>query len=322
MTVLRSKFIGFLEVKGYSAATIRNYVQVVVQFQRFIGHSPVKLTQDEIRDYLLYLKRERKLQVRTLNLHLYGIRSFCNFILPDADIMGPFDRMREPKHQVQVLSREEIERVLNAAEDIRDKAVISVMYSSGIRLNECAHLKITDIDSNRMLVHVHDGKGAKDRYTLLSPRTLLTLREYWLRDRPTVYLFEGNTPGVPIHHRWMQEVVRRAGRRANIGKQVAPHILRHSLRRCSAQAFATHLLEAGTPLQVIQQLLGHESIATTAMYTHVSTDLLRNVKSPFDAPLTPPANRPLLPPEVSGPAGAPQPARRRRGRPRKNERRA
>jgi len=324
MTALRAKFVAFLEVKGYSAATIRNYVQVVAQFQRFIKHSPVRLTQEEIRNYLLDLKRVHKLAVRTLNLHMYGIRAFCNFILPDADIMRSFTRMREPKHQPQVLSRQEVEKVLDAASDIRDKAVISLMYSSGIRLNECAHLKVTDIDSNRMVVHVNNGKGAKDRYALLSGRTLQILRDYWRRDRPKQWLFEGTTQGAPLHHRWVQEVVRRAGRRANIGKPVAPHILRHS--------FATHLLEAGTPLQVIQHLLGHESIATTAIYTHVSTDLLRNVKSPFDTPLPaqPAAPATLMPrrrgrpPKSKGVASVPTPATlpRRRGRARKNGRSA
>ena len=131
MTELRSRFVAYLEVKGYSAASIRNYVQVIAQFQRFLGHSPVKLTQDEIRNYLLDLKRVHKLQIRTLNLHMYGIRAFCNFILPDTDIMAPFTRMREPKYQLQVLSRQEIEKVFEAASDIRDKPALSTRPSQG-----------------------------------------------------------------------------------------------------------------------------------------------------------------------------------------------
>lgn len=292
MTELRSKFIGYLELKGYSSATIRNYVQVIVQFSRFIKHSPVKLTREEITNYLLTLKRVNKLQVRTLNLHMYGIRSFCNFLLPDADIMRSFTRMREPEHQPAVLSRPEIERLIVAASSIRDKALISLMYSSGIRLNECVHLRLGDIDSARMIVHVNQGKGAKDRYALLSKRSLDLLREYFREYRPKQWLFEGKVPGTPMHHRWVQQIVRNAGRTAGIGKKVAPHILRHS--------FATHLLEQGVALQVIQHLLGHAKISTTAIYTHVSTDMLRSVKSPFD---TPPADAPatLQPPVCAQP---------------------
>jgi len=179
MTELRSRFVAYLELKGYSPATIRNCVQVVAQFQKFTGHSPVKLTREEIGNYPLTLKRVNKLQIRTLNLQMYGIRAFCNFILPDTDIMAPFTRMKEPKHHPQVLSRQEIEKVVEAAGGVREKSIISLMYSSGIRLNECAHLKVADIDSKRMLIHVNAGKGNKDRYALLSPRTLDVLREYW-----------------------------------------------------------------------------------------------------------------------------------------------
>lgn len=311
MTELRSKFIGFLELKNYSNATVRNYVQVVKQFSEFIGHSPVKLTQDDIRNYLLHLKRVKKLEARTINLHLYAIRSFCQFMLPDTDIMRPFTRMREPDKQPQVISRQEVEKLIEGAGNLKCRAVISLLYSSGIRLSECTHLRIADIDSKRMVIHIHAGKGAKDRYALLSARTLSILREYYRAYRPVEWLFPGKVPGQPLHSRIIQEFVRFTGRKIGLDKHVSPHILRHS--------FATHLLEAGVPLQVIQHLLGHSRISTTAIYTHVSTEMLSKVTSPFDAPVTPPSSP--IPQEVLQSLEVADKGqlqfKRKRGRPRK-----
>lgn len=313
MTELRSKFIAFLELKGYSKCTVRNYVQVVKQFSEFIGHSPVKLTQDDIRNYLLHLKRVKKLEARTINLHLYAIRSFCQFMLPDTDIMRPFTRMREPDKQPKIISREEVEKLIEGAGNLKCKAVISLLYSSGIRLSECTHLRIADIDSKRMVIHIHEGKGAKDRYALLSKRTLGILREYYKTYRPVEWLFPGKVPGQPLHSRIIQEFVRFTGRKIGLDKHVSPHILRHS--------FATHLLESGVPLQVIQHLLGHSRISTTAIYTHVSTEMLRTVTSPFDAPATPPSSP--IPPEILQSAKLADKGslrfKRKRGRPRKTE---
>jgi site-specific recombinase XerD len=283
MTELRSRFIAFLELKNYSKRTIDSYVHVVKQFAVFINRSPDKLTQDDIRNYLLHLKRVKKLEPKTINLHLYAIKSFCQFMLPDTDIIRPFTRMREPDKQPKVISREEAERLINAADTLKRKAIISLFYSSGIRLAECTNLRISDIDSKRMVIHIHGGKGAKDRYALLSPRTLGILREYYLKYRPKEWLFPGQIPGNPLHSRIVHEIVRSTAQKAGLDKTVSPHVLRHS--------FATHLLEGGTPLQVIQHLLGHARIDTTAIYTHVSTDMLRSVTSPFDAPLPPPSTQ-------------------------------
>jgi integrase/recombinase XerD len=330
MTELRSKFIAFLELKNYSKRTIGGYVQVVKQFSEYIGHSPAKLTQDDIRNYLLDLKRVKKLEPKTINLHLYAIRSFCQFMLPDTDIMRPFTRMREPNKQPQVISKQEVEKLLDGAGNLKCKAAIAVLYSSGIRVSECTNLRIADIDSKRMIIHVHDGKGAKDRYALLSPRTLVILRDYYKAYHPVEWLFPGKIPGRPVHSRIIQEFVRFTGRKVGLDKPVSPHILRHS--------FATHLLEAGVPLQVIQHLLGHARIDTTAIYTHVSTEMLSKVMSPFDAPAVAPSSptiAELLPPAEQSPkrpVGRPRKKtpwpdktdnasipKRKRGRPRKIE---
>ena len=308
MTELRSRFIAFLELKNYSKRTICSYVHAVKHLSLFIGHSPAKLTQDEIRNYLLHLKRVKKLEPRTINQQLYAIKSFCEFMVPGTDIMRPFTRMREPNKQPKVLSREEIEKLLNGAGNLKCKAVIALLYSSGLRLAECTNLRIADIDGKRMIIHVHEGKGAKDRYALLSERALGILREYYRKFRPVEWLFPGKIPGRPLHSRIIQEMVRYTGRKVGLDKTVSPHVLRHS--------FATHCLEAGVPLQVIQHLLGHSRIDTTAIYTHVSTDLLRSVRSPFDTPIPPPPQHSAVIPDLLEPETPVQP-KRKRGRPRK-----
>ena len=277
MSPLRARFIGYLELKGFSPKTVRNYVQVVKQFSVHLGKSPVHMTRLDVENYLLHLKRVKKLEARTINLHFYGLRSFCSFMLPDSDIMKPFGRMREPHRQPKILSRQEVEKVIESAENLKHKAIISLMYSSGIRLNECVHLTIKDVDSKRMVLHIIGGKGAKDRYAVLAERTLHILRDYYRKYRPVQWLFEGGKTGQPLHPRTIGNIVATTAFKAGLARNVSPHILRHS--------FATHLLEAGTPLQIIQRLLGHARIDTTALYTQVSAELLHSVKSPFDTPV-------------------------------------
>jgi site-specific recombinase XerD len=289
MTPLRARFIAHLELKGYAAKTRRNYLDPIIQFTRWLKRSPDTLTKEDVQRYLLFIKRDRKLAIRTLNIHIYALKCFCNFILPEADIMAPYRRLKEPKHNPMVLSREEINAVINTEQNLKYKAIVAILYSSGIRLDECINLKVSDIDSARMIIRVHDGKGAKDRQTILSLRALNILRDYWRRFRPRTYLFEGYVPGKPIHHRTVGEIVATAGFKAGLRRRISPHVMRHT--------FATHLLEDGVPLQVIQMLLGHERIQTTSIYTHVSTDMLAAVKSPFDtkAPRPPRAESPNKP---------------------------
>jgi integrase/recombinase XerD len=306
MTELRSRFIAFLELKNYSKRTICSYVHAVKHLSLFLGHSPAKLTQDDIKNYLLHLKRVKKLEPKTINQHLYAIKSFCHFMLPDTDIMSPFTRMREPNKQPKIISRQDVEKLIAGASNLKRKAVIALLYSSGIRAGECTRIRITDIDGNRMIIHIHGGKGAKDRYAILSERTLDTLRKYYRAYRPEEWLFPGNTPGKPLSQRAIQDIVKHTGWKVGVATSVSPHVLRHS--------FATHCLEAGVPLQVIQHLLGHSRIDTTAIYTHVSTDLLRSVRSPFDMPV--PSQQPPVLPDLLEPT-VPETPKRKRGRPRK-----
>ena len=304
MTELRSRYIAFLELKNYSQKTITSYVHAIKKFSEFLGYSPTRLTQDTIRNYLLHLKRVKKLEPKTINQHLYALKSFCQFMIPETDIMRPFTRMREPTKQPRIISRQEVEKLIAGASNPKRKAVISLLYSSGIRGGECTRIRIADIDSDRMIIHIHGGKGAKDRYALLSERTLHILRSYYRKYRPKEWLFPGNTPGKPISQRAIQDIVKHTGWKAGIATSISPHVLRHS--------FATHCLEAGVPLQVIQHLLGHSRIDTTAIYTHVSTDLLSKVKSPFDQPVPEQPQSPLLP---FSPLAPDKPEKKKRGRP-------
>lgn len=216
-------------------------------------------------------------------------------MLPDADIMSSFKRMRTPKYQPVVLSVQDVAAMIDLTENLKTRAIIATMYSAGLRLDECCHLKVSDIDSKRMTILVN-GKGQKQRLGLLSTMTLEILRTYYRRYRPSQWLFEGRKPENHLTRRALAELIHIAGLRAGIKRRVSPHMLRHS--------FATHLLERGESLLVIQRLLGHVNVSTTAMYTHVSNRMLQEVKSPLDQP----------------PADAPSPEkltlnRPRRGRP-------
>jgi site-specific recombinase XerD len=275
MSPLRSRFVSFLELRGYTVKTVRNYVQSVSQFQKWLGKSPIHMCTETVREYLHRLKNVKKLAPRTINIHLYALKAFCEFFLPESGIMVPFRRMKTPKYQVTVLTPEEVSRLIEATTTLKGKALITTIYSAGIRLDECLNLKITDVDSARMILHIN-GKGQKQRYALLSPCALEVLRNYYRQCRPGPYLFPGQKPDAHISDTAVAAMIRTTALRARIEKRVTAHILRHS--------FATHLLERGESLLTIQRLLGHANVATTAMYTRVSTEMLRSVPSPLDVP--------------------------------------
>jgi site-specific recombinase XerD len=277
MTELRQKFITGLQLKGYTPPTVRNYVDCVSRYSRHYGKSPLQLDNGDARAFLLHLRNVRKYAPKTINLYLYSLKCFYGMFLPGKNVMEGIPRMKEPIKRPEVLSRSEVEALIEKASNLKMKAVNAVFYSSGIRLSECMHLKLTDIDSSRMVLRIESGKGGRDRFAVLSPRTLGILREYWKEYRPKQYLFTGRLDDRPLSKRRFYGYVVDAARLAGIKKPVYPHLLRHT--------FATHLLESGTPLGVIQDLLGHASIGTTAEYTHVSMALLKTAGSPFDKPL-------------------------------------
>jgi len=280
MTKVRTDFLAHLELRGYANATVKNYIQAVSLLARHYNKNPLLLTPQNIVDYLLYVKNTKKLAIRTYNIHFYGIKSFYDHFCPAQNMTGDLKRMKEPHHLPVVLSKQEAFAMIDAAPNLKIKAAVAVFYSSGLRLEECTSLKLTDIDRSRMILKVIQGKGAKDRTAILSLKTLDILGHYWREYKPKVFLFEGYRKDAPISKRRLENYVTEAAKAANINKHVTPHTLRHS--------FATHLLEDNVPLAVIQQLLGHSDIKTTTMYTHVSNELFHKTGSPFDTDIQSP----------------------------------
>jgi len=273
MSAVRQRFIEHLQLKGFSQRTIDNYVASVFSLAQYHNRCPLGLKTEEVRSFLLHLAKKRRLSPRTINLRIAALKTFYRIMVPQRDVMHSFSAMKVPKHLPEVPSSSDIEQMLNNTRNGKHKTVIMLLYSAGLRLGECVNIRICDIESDRMLIRVCEGKGKKDRYTLLSKRMLKQLRLYYAAYHPQHWLFEGAKKG-QVSHRLLNEIVSAAAQRAGITKRISPHSLRH--------AFATHLLENGVSLQVIQKLLGHSSIKTTTIYTHVSQALLHTVQSPFD----------------------------------------
>jgi len=276
MTRLRQDFISHLQLRGYAVNTIRNYIESMIIFARFFNRSPLELEHKHVKEFLLYLRNVKKLAVRTINIHMYSIKSFYDHFQPEKNIMGDIRRMKEPQSHPVILSREEVTAMIEQADNLKIKAAVAVLYSSGIRLSECNNLTLHCIERDRMILRIIKGKGGKDRNAVLSPQALSILEAYWRQFHPQVYLFEGYKKGKPLSKRRIQDYVISAARTAKISKHVTPHTLRHT--------FATHLLESGVPLRVIQDMLGHADVKTTTIYTHVSSDLLNQIGSPLDLP--------------------------------------
>lgn len=286
MSPLRKEFIGRLRLRGLKDNTIENYISAVAAASKYYNRSPLSLTSGEVRAYLLYLIEEKQLAPATVNLHMDALKTFYNLMSPGSTIMEGISHLKVPKQLPVVLSREELDRMLNACTNSKHKAIIALLYSSGLRLAECAQLLICHIDSDRMKVRVENGKGARDRYTILSVRALGLLRQYVHQYRPRKWLFEGRN-GQPLGLRAIGKAVTKAADLAGIRKRVHPHMLRHT--------FATHLHESGTSVPVIQKLLGHSSIKTTMVYLHLSSVCLDSVVNPLDVDIpSPRQRRPLM----------------------------
>ena len=277
MKPLRQQFIDALQLSGYSEHTVENYLWYVTGITRHYRCNPLNLTKEQIQEYLLFLHQEKKYAPATINLAMNALKSFYRLLAPHLKIMDGIRKMKQPRHIPVVLSLTEVERMIALIRNVKHRAIVMLLYSAGLRLSECISLLPVHIESSRMKVRVQQGKGNKDRYTLLSERTLRTLREYFLSYRPKQWLFEG-PGGKQYSARSVGEIVRRAAQEAKIDKKVSPHTFRHS--------FATHLLEAGVALPVIQKLLGHSSIKTTMIYLHVTEPLVEKIKSPFDVKAT------------------------------------
>jgi integrase/recombinase XerD len=274
MTPLRKRMIEELELRGVSPKTLKIYVDCVARFARHFNKSPEKLGPEEVRTYFLYLIHERKVALGTYKQALSALRFLYRWVLQRGEVVQDIHTPRPERRLPVVLSFDEVHRFFAAIPSFKHRTLLMFAYAAGLRVSEAAGVRVSDIDSERMVIRVVQGKRKKDRYTLLSPLLLQMLRHYWWAARPKDYLFPGRGKSGVVASSTVQQACIEARQRAGLAKDVTPHTLRHS--------FATHLLEAGTDLRVIQELLGHVSPRTTAIYTHVSTKLMAQTKSPLD----------------------------------------
>jgi integrase/recombinase XerD len=275
MTALRQRMVEDLRLRNYSERTIEAYVTAVAAFAKHFGKPPDQLGPEQLRAYQLHLV-ERKASWSRFNVAVSGLRFFYKVTLGRPEWVEPlaFPYGKRPKTLPTVLSREEVARVLGAVRHPLDRLMLRTAYAAGLRLGEVVHLKVTDIDSQRMVIVVRQGKGKKDRLAPLSAVLLEELRSHWRHYRPSDWLFPGNKPDQPRHENNLQRSMTKACRACGLTKKASPHTLRHS--------FATHLLESGTDLATLQALLGHRQLSTTLRYAHVAAKAERTT-SPLDS---------------------------------------
>lgn len=262
-----------LQLKKYANNTIKSYVSC---FEKFINYYNSKaidtLNENDIRAYISYLIKKDS-STAFINQSINSIKFYYEIVLGMPNRFYTIERPRKEHKLPVILSKNEVLQVINSTNNIKHKCIVSLLYSAGLRRSELVNLKLKDIDSERMLIHIKAAKGKKDRYTLLSQTTLEDLRQYYTQWHPKTFLFEGQK-GQQYSSNSIGKVVSAAGQKAGLKKRVTPHMLRHS--------FATHLLEAGTDLRYIQLLLGHNSTKTTEIYTHVATSSFSSIKNPLD----------------------------------------
>lgn len=275
MASFRDRMERDLEIRGYSPGTVQRYLSYVRRlFEYHDGRPAGRLTLEDVYRYQHYLTRERKVAWSTFNGHVQAIRFFYRVTLPRPWAIAMVPYQKKARRLPQILTREEVQALIDATPNLKHRALLMTLYATGVRVSEACNLEVGDIDSARMVIQVRQGKGRQDRYVMLSARLLDALRAYWRKVRPHQTLFPGRDPSIPLSTNAVRSICRGAARRAGIGKRVTPHTLRHS--------FASHLLQAGTDLRTIQMLLGHRSLRTTAIYTHVAGDYLQTTPSPLD----------------------------------------
>ena len=284
---LRRRMIEDMSVRNFPTDTQRNYIRAVKTLADFLGHSPARATPEDLRRFQLHLTRDG-VRPPTINGTVTTLRFFFRVTLDRPETTRYLTFVRQPRKIPVVLSEEEVERLLEAAPGAKYKAALSLAYGAGLRASEVVSLRVSDIDSGRKLLRIEHGKGRKDRHAMLSPVLLDLLRDWWRIARPRGWLFPGQNPVNPLTTRQLRRVFQAAATAAEIDKKVSPHTLRHS--------FATHLLEQGVDIRVIQVLLGHAKLDTTARYTQVATNTIRAVTSPLDR-LTPLTGKKKLPPK-------------------------
>ena len=278
MTHLRQMMLDELQRRNYAKSTAEAYVHALKEFAAYCHRPPDQLGPKQISQFQLHLLRDRKLAPQTVKQHVAAIRFFFLHTLKRHYPADAFHYPKSPQRLPLILSKEEVKRMIDAATSLLHRTLLMTLYSTGMRRAELTRLKVSDIDSNRMVIHIRQGKGGKDRDVPLSPKLLETLREYWRWKKPRVYLFPGEAKqgsnGDHLTPKAVYHACKGAARRAGITKGIGPHTLRHS--------FATHLVESGADLRTIQLLLGHASLNHTTVYLHLSQRHLRACVNPLD----------------------------------------
>jgi integrase/recombinase XerD len=264
-----------MQVRNLSPHTQASYVQQVSLFARYFSQSPELLGPEEIRSYQVYLTNEKKLSPGSILIAVAALRFLYKVTLhKDWRFEEIIPAPKKPQKLPVVLSPEEVLQFLSCVQSIKHRTILTICYAAGLRISEAISLRVTDIDSQRMVIRVEQGKCQKDRYVMLSPKLLQTLRNWWRVDKPKQWLFPGDRVGSHITKDAVELACQKAHRRCGIPKPITPHSLRH--------CFATHLLESGTDVRTIQLLLGHRSLATTARYLRIATTKVCSTKSPLD----------------------------------------
>jgi integrase/recombinase XerD len=278
-TALRQRMIDDMRMRKLEPRTREAYIRAVRKLAGYLKRSPDTASVEELRSFQLHLVDTGTSPI-TLNATLTGLKFFFDITLGRSELMAKMQPVKVPRTLPVVLSPEEVSRLIAAARNVKHQAALSVAYGAGLRASEVISLKVGDVDSQRMTLRVEQGKGAKDRYAMLSPVLLQRLRTWWRLGHaqgkilPGGWLFPGMDPMDPLTPRQLNRAVHDAAEAARIDKRVTTHTLRHS--------FATHLLERKVDIRVIQVLLGHKKLETTSIYTHVATDLLREVIGPLE----------------------------------------
>ena len=274
MGTLRDQMQADLHLKGITPRTQKDYLREVSNLAKYFNKSPEELGEKEVKEYLVHLLKDRKISGGTYKYYVSGIKFLYRTTLKREGVVDAIQYPKSRRKLPVILDLSEVEALFSVTENLKHKAILMITYSSGLRISEATRLKITDIDSKRMMVRIQQGKGGKDRYSILSHAALECLRQYWRKYHPKDWLFEGQKKDKHISISSIHQIFHAAKKRAGITKPASVHTLRHS--------FATHLVEAGTSLHHVQLLLGHRSPNTTTVYLHVSRLNLAQVTSPLD----------------------------------------